>query len=192
MNRRWVVPFWRFCFVALLLVDETLAQVYIHKTLANGSPIVGRETESSSRKSVEEFLGIPFAQPPVGNLRFRKPVRVKPWSRELKCLEPPNSCPQTPDTYWNDFPGATMWNADKKSEDCLYLNVWVPKVENRRKPLSVMVWVYGGGFWSGTSTLDVYDGKTFAAEEEVIIVSMNYCINSNIKHLKYCTIIYSV
>lgn len=53
-----------------------------------------------------------------------------------------------------------MWNPNTKlSEDCLYLNVYVPGKFDPSKKLAVMVWVYGGGFWSGTSTLDVYDGR---------------------------------
>uniref|UniRef100_A0A915CUY3 acetylcholinesterase n=1 Tax=Ditylenchus dipsaci TaxID=166011 RepID=A0A915CUY3_9BILA len=60
------------------------------------------------------------------------------------------------------------------SEDCLYLSLYVPeKVDSTRK-LAVLVWVYGGGFWSGSATLDVYDGKIFSSEEDVIIVAMNY------------------
>lgn len=53
-----------------------------------------------------------------------------------------------------------MWNANTPlSEDCLYLNVYVPGRIDPNKKLAVMVWIYGGGFWSGTSTLDVYDGR---------------------------------
>ncbi|VDO27910.1 unnamed protein product [Haemonchus placei] len=67
---------------------------------------------------------------------------------------------QSFDTYFGEFYGATMWNANTPtSEDCLYLNVFVPGKVNANRRLAVMVWVYGGGFWSGTSTLEVYDGK---------------------------------
>lgn len=62
------------------------------------------------------------------------------------------------------------------SEDCLYLNVWVPRP--RPVKLTVMVWIFGGGFYSGTSTLDIYDGKLLASEENVIVVSMNYRVAS--------------
>ncbi|KAK6017712.1 hypothetical protein OSTOST_16763, partial [Ostertagia ostertagi] len=64
------------------------------------------------------------------------------------------------DTAFGNFSGATMWNANTPtSEDCLYLNVFIPGKVDPNKRLAVMVWVYGGGFYSGTSTLEVYDGK---------------------------------
>ncbi|CAK5072240.1 unnamed protein product [Meloidogyne enterolobii] len=58
--------------------------------------------------------------------------------------------------------------------DCLYLNIYVPGEIDREKRLPVLFWIYGGGFWSGTASLDVYDGKIFAGEENVIIVTVNY------------------
>lgn len=67
-----------------------------------------------------------------------------------------------------------MWNApNRKSEDCLYLNVWSPTT-NGRTSFPVMVWIYGGSFFSGTAALKVYDGRYLAAFGQVIVVSMNY------------------
>uniref|UniRef100_A0A915JZ30 acetylcholinesterase n=1 Tax=Romanomermis culicivorax TaxID=13658 RepID=A0A915JZ30_ROMCU len=125
------------------------------------------------------------------------PLRKRPWNNVFNATSLPNSCHQNLDTYFEagTFFGADMWNANTKmSEDCLYLNIWVPgrlttlkdffndpstgdtngKRNRRTEKLPVMVWIFGGGFWSGTSTLNVYDGKILAAEENVIIVSMNY------------------
>ncbi|RCN49662.1 Carboxylesterase [Ancylostoma caninum] len=71
-----------------------------------------------------------------------------------------------------------MWNANTPtSEDCLYMNIFVPGKIDPTKRLAVMVWVYGGGFWSGTSTLDVYDGRILPVEENIILVSMNYRVS---------------
>jgi acetylcholinesterase len=71
-----------------------------------------------------------------------------------------------------------MWNANvPMSEDCLYLNVYTPGILNPKRKLAVLVWVYGGGFWSGCATLDVYDGKILSSEEEVIVVTMNYRVS---------------
>ena len=127
-------------------------------------------------KSVDAFLGIPFAKPPVGPLRFRHPQPLDPDNNIYNATKLPNSCYQLPDpTFGPDFPGTNMWNpATKVSEDCLYLNVWVPKTQPRIKKSAVMVWIYGGGFYSGTTTLNLYDGKIMAAETNVIVVSINY------------------
>jgi len=113
-----------------------------------------------------------------GNLRFRHPRHVDKWDPEiLNATTPPNTCVQILDTLFGDFPGAAMWNPNTPmSEDCLYINVVVPKP--RPKNAAVMVWIFGGGFYSGTSTLDVYDPKTLVSEENVIVVSMQYRVAS--------------
>ena len=72
-----------------------------------------------------------------------------------------------------------MWNANTQvSEDCLYLNVWTPcPTYTRSSTFSlapVMVWIYGGGFTSGTSSLNIYDGRFLSKSEDVVVVSMNY------------------
>lgn len=70
-----------------------------------------------------------------------------------------------------------MWNPNTPvSEDCLYLNVWTPRVNNSQAqaPLPVMIWIYGGGFTTGTSSLDLYDPRYLVKSEDVIVVSMNY------------------
>lgn len=145
--------------------------------LQDGSPVVGQEVYGKNGKLATEFLGIPFAEPPLGRLRFRKPEPKRPWRSIFNATKQPNACVQSPDTYFGDFQGSSMWNPNvPTSEDCLYLNVWVPgKLTPDRSPkLTVMVWVYGGGFWSGCTSLPVYDGKILASEENVIIVAMNY------------------
>ncbi|KAE9554135.1 hypothetical protein FO519_002672 [Halicephalobus sp. NKZ332] len=150
----------------------------VHVTLNDGSPVVGELVQSIHGKEVVQFLGIPFAEPPVGKLRFRKPVPKKPWREPLLATTPPKSCVQSLDTYFGDFDGATMWNSNvPMSEDCLYLNVHVPEKVDPGKKLPVLVWVYGGGFWSGCATLDIYDPKIFCSEENVIIVAMNYRVS---------------
>lgn len=130
-----------------------------------------------SGKKVDAWMGIPYAQPPIGALRFRHPRPIDKWQGVLNATKPPNSCVQIVDTVFGDFPGATMWNPNTElSEDCLYINVVVPRP--RPKNAVVMLWIFGGGFYSGTSTLDVYDHRTLAAEENVITVSMQYRVAS--------------
>lgn len=129
--------------------------------------------ENVNGKQVDSFLGIPFAKPPVGDLRFKHPLPAEPWEGIFNATEKPNTCWQAPDTTYPGFRGSEMWNPNTKmSEDCLYLNVWVP--HPRPRDATVLVWIYGGGFYSGTSTLDVYDARIFTAEENVIIASMQY------------------
>ncbi|KAK0404447.1 hypothetical protein QR680_017458 [Steinernema hermaphroditum] len=162
--------------VHLLLAQPILGDVLV--TLHDGSPLIGENMPSPSGKLISQFLGIPFGEPPIGKLRFRKPRPKQPWRQPLNATIPPKSCVQSLDTYFGDFEGATMWNTNvPSSEDCLYLNVYVPGRVDPQKRLAVMVWVYGGGFWSGCSTLDVYDGKILAGEENVIVVSMNYRVS---------------
>lgn len=147
--------------------------------LHDGSPLVGREVVAENGKLVTEYLGVPFAEPPIGNLRFRKPIPKQPWRSLLNATSMPLACIQSEDTAFGDFEGATMWNANTPtSEDCLYLNMIVPGKVDPSKRLAVMIWIFGGGFWSGCATLDVYDGKIFASEENIIFVSMNYRVSA--------------
>ncbi|XP_077496732.1 acetylcholinesterase-like isoform X3 [Amblyomma americanum] len=140
--------------------------------------VKGFITNSSQGKPVRVFYGIPYAKPPIGMLRFSRPVPNDPWTGVFNATAKPNSCVQTVDDTYGNFSGSVMWNANTNmSEDCLKLNVWTP-VPSSKKPLAVLVWIYGGGFYSGTSTLDVYDARYLVSEEDVIVVSMNYRVAS--------------
>lgn len=151
---------------------------FVQVKLQNGSPLVGVESSSSVGKSVVEFLGIPYAEPPIGRRRFKKPAPKGPWTSDFHANKWGAACMQTPDTYFGNFSGSTMWNPNvPTSEDCLYLNVWVPGALDLTKKRQVMVWVYGGGYWSGCASLKVYDGKILSTEEDVILVSMNYRVS---------------
>nr|AOS89450.1 acetylcholinesterase 1 [Apolygus lucorum] len=137
----------------------------------------GTTLAAATGKLVDAWLGIPYAQKPLGKLRFRHPKPIDKWDHILNATRPPNTCIQIIDTVFGDFPGATMWNPNTLlSEDCLYLNVIVPKP--RPTNAAVMVWIFGGGFYSGSATLEVYDPKTLVSEENVILVSMQYRVAS--------------
>ncbi|XP_004616283.1 cholinesterase [Sorex araneus] len=127
--------------------------------------------------TVSAFLGIPYAQPPLGSLRFKKPQYFPKWSDIWNATKYANSCYQNIDQSFPGFRGSEMWNPNTDlSEDCLYLNVWVPMP--KPKNASVMIWIYGGGFQTGTASLNVYDGKFLARVERVIVVSMNYRVGA--------------
>ncbi|XP_068443775.1 acetylcholinesterase [Clinocottus analis] len=138
----------------------------------------GIRTPVPDRSYVTSFLGIPFGEPPVGKRRFRRAEPKRPWQGVYEANAYPNACYQFVDTTYPGFQGSEMWNPNREmSEDCLYLNVWVPS-SPRPHNLTVMVWIYGGGFYSGSSSLDVYDGRYLAHSETVIVVSMNYRIGA--------------
>lgn len=126
-------------------------------------------------QDVYAFLGIPYAEPPVADLRFRKPVPVKPWTKIYQANKKPFPCLQT-DFYINNNVTVISTNS---TEDCLYLNVWTPardcvlgKAGCQLK--SVMIYIYGGTFSFGSSGWDWYDGKEFTSRGDVVMVSMNY------------------
>nr|XP_034992047.1 acetylcholinesterase isoform X1 [Zootoca vivipara] len=126
---------------------------------------------------VSAFLGIPFAEPPVGPRRFLRPEPVKPWSHELDASSYRHACYQVVDNTYPGFHGTEMWNPNHNmSEDCLYLNVWVPSP--RPKNATVLVWIYGGGFYSGSSSLDVYDGRFLTYTQNVVLVSITYRVGA--------------
>ena len=163
-------------FVALWSIGVTWAIDPLVITTEKGQ-VRGKTIKTPSQNSVDVWYGIPYAQPPIGDLRFRHPIPIHSWQGIKDTKELPNSCVQIIDEFFGDFEGATMWNTNtEQSEDCLYLNVIVPKP--RPKDAAVIVWIYGGGFYSGTSTLDVYDYKTLAAEQNIVIVAPQYRVAS--------------
>ena len=87
---------------------------------------------------IDAWLGIPFAEKPIGNLRFKRPVPIKGWDDILNATELPNSCYQLRDLVFENFPGAEMWNPNTNvSEDCLYLNIWAPYPRPRNAAVMV-------------------------------------------------------
>ncbi|XP_058894682.2 acetylcholinesterase isoform X2 [Kogia breviceps] len=127
---------------------------------------------------VSAFLGIPFAEPPVGPRRFLPPEPKRPWPGVLNATAFQRVCYQYVDTLYPGFEGTEMWNPNRElSEDCLYLNVWTT-YPRPVSPTPVLVWIYGGGFYSGASSLDVYDGRFLAQAEGTVLVSMNYRVGA--------------
>jgi para-nitrobenzyl esterase len=112
------------------------------------------------------YKGIPYAAPPVGELRWREPQPVEPWSDVLACESYGPACPQ-PDSDWTG-----MMDVGYTDEDCLYLNVWTP-AQSPDEKLPVMVWIHGGAFTSGAGSLPIYDGHNLA-DKDVVVVTINY------------------
>jgi para-nitrobenzyl esterase len=136
-------------------------------TLATGAavqtdrgPVTGKLNPRS-----RAFLGIPYAAPPTGALRFMPPQPARPWTAARDATRFGADCIQS-DALWSGMTGPT-------SEDCLFLNVWTPyPVPGKRLP--VMVWIHGGGFISGGSSTGMYNGRQLVERHPVLVVSLNY------------------
>lgn len=118
---------------------------------------------------IQIFRGVPFAAPPVAELRWREPQPVAPWSGIRQAAEFAPRCMQQP--LFSDM----MFRSAAPSEDCLYLNVWTPaKLEgSQHRKLPVLAYVYGGGFMAGDSSEKRYDGAALA-RRGIVVVTMNY------------------
>jgi para-nitrobenzyl esterase len=125
--------------------------------------------EGVNEQGVRVYKGIPFAAPPVGDFRWRDPQPVVPWTgvREARSFAP--ICPQMSES----LPGAP---SEPKSEDCLYLNVWAPATTAKAK-VPVMVWIYGGGWTSGSPSIPNYWGDRLA-KRGVILVTIAYRVGA--------------
>lgn len=109
------------------------------------------------------FRGIPYAEPPTGELRWREPRSVKPWSETLNANHFGAVCPQH---SWQAIDGMPM------SEDCLTLNIWTPDL-NPKQPLPVMLWIHGGSFKKGTGAWAKTEASRLA-RKGVVVVTINY------------------
>jgi len=142
------------------------------RTLSTGD-IIGLQ----GKHGAHVWLGIPYAQPPVGDLRWKAPLRALPWEGRKEMLGYGVRCPQ--------LPGIANIDVDRAYvgvEDCLRLNVWAPTYHKDGVPtadeaLPVMFWIHGGGNSVGSGGSDlvqIYDGSMMATEQKVIVVSVNY------------------
>jgi len=120
-----------------------------------------------SEDGIYVFKGIPFAAPPVGAFRWRPPQPVKKWTGELDASKFGPNCAQA---GWGAAPGTV---AEGSSEDCLYLNVWMPANRRAKSKLPVMVWIHGGGFTGGSGSSPQNFGHEFA-KQGVVLVTFNY------------------
>jgi para-nitrobenzyl esterase len=147
--------------IIILLSTVAAARADVVKT-ANGA-IEGSGVQPSG---VRIFKGVPFAQPPVGDLRWQEPQPVKNWTGTRAAREFGPRCMQA--RIFDDM----VFRSNGVSEDCLYLNVWTPAKSNREQ-LPVLVYFYGGGFVSGDSSEPRYDGESMAAKG-IVVVTVNY------------------
>ncbi|MEJ2244683.1 MAG: carboxylesterase family protein [Acidobacteriota bacterium] len=125
--------------------------------------VTGGTIEGVEQDGIFSFKGIPFTAPPVGDLRWKAPEPVQPWSGVKKADAFAPGCMQAANSMGNTAP---------VSEDCLYLNVWTP-AKTQGEKLPVVYWVHGGGFSGGSTSTPMYDGTGFA-NKGVVLVSVAY------------------
>ncbi|UII25603.1 carboxylesterase family protein [Fulvivirga maritima] len=155
-------------FIIVYALQGIQAQVPkpVKLTIENGKI----EGFNDDEQHVDKFLGIPYAQPPVGELRWKAPQPLTDWSetRDTKKFGP---TPMQADVF-----GDMVFRSEKMSEDCLYLNVWTPDSRKKNAALPVLVYFYGGGYVAGGSSEPRYDGASMA-QKGIVTVTVNYRLN---------------
>ncbi|HEY8931555.1 MAG TPA: carboxylesterase family protein [Mucilaginibacter sp.] len=132
-------------------------------TIANGT----LEGTFNAATKIRSFKGIPYAAPPVGNLRWKAPQPAANWQGVLKADHFRHMAMQK--RIFSDM----IFRADTMSEDCLYLNVWTPWTGGVKRKLPVLVYFYGGGFVAGDGSEARYDGESLA-QKGIVTVTINY------------------
>lgn len=123
----------------------------------------------TKKGDVNAFLGIPFAEPPVGNLRFKKPQPKKPWDGVYEATTPPVLCAQSPVRVNKHY---QITKTDRISEDCLLLNIFAPT--NNDSLHAVVLYLHGGGFSFGGLSLGLLDTSVLSAFGNVVTVAVAY------------------
>ncbi|MGA3185770.1 MAG: carboxylesterase family protein [Bryobacteraceae bacterium] len=149
-----------------------LVATFLPLTAAINDPVRVEQGQISgvpgSDPDVRVYKGVPFAAPPVGDLRWRAPKPAADWSGIRKADQFSATCMQTP------YPEGSLYRSEPQpvSEDCLYLNIWTAaKSASDKRP--VMVWIHGGAFTRGSGSTPVYNGEMLA-KKGVVLVTINY------------------
>lgn len=148
-------------FSLLLCCMEAMAQTGPQVTYRDGT------IEGIDSSGVKIFRGVPFAQPPVGNLRWRAPQPVKAWSGVRMAKD------FGPDPMQKKVFGDMVFDSKSQSEDCLYLNIWTPAKKMDEK-LPVLIYFNGGGLVAGSGSEPRYQGLRLARRGNIIVVTANY------------------
>ena len=152
----------------LSILAALVAAVFVSYATAEISEteVTGGRVAGVTADGVVSFKGIPFAAPPVGPLRWRSPQPVRPWTGVKQASSFAPGCMQ------NAGQAGRFGAPPTLNEDCLYLNVWTP-AKTADDKLPVMVWIYGGAFAAGMTSIPTYDG-THLAQKGVVLVSVAY------------------
>ncbi|KAE8442016.1 hypothetical protein EG329_003917 [Mollisiaceae sp. DMI_Dod_QoI] len=123
---------------------------------------------SDLNSAVTSYKGIPFATPPIGDLRWRAPTAPSNWTEVLNATSFGADCAQSYSAL-----GLFSSGSEDISEDCLYMNIWTPTNATSTSNLPVYVWIYGGRFEGGAGSVPTYDGSNMAAKG-IVVVNFNY------------------
>ena len=162
----------------------------IIEVMTDKGPVVGKCNDGVSR-----FLGIPYAAPPVGKLRFMAPVPAEAWTTPLECFDYSYRCPVL--VKWKtmydegDTDNSRRFAAMKRvdvgnmdftegnySEDCLHLNIWTAEeLPAKKSDRPVLFWIHGGGFMSGCVDAEWHDGTHLAKKHGAVLVTISHRLN---------------
>jgi para-nitrobenzyl esterase len=131
--------------------------------------IVSGKIEGRFEEGLYVFRGIPYAAPPLGRLRWQPPAPVEPWTGTGTASSFAPIAPQIPPP-----PGVldVLAALEPQAEDCLYLNIWSPGLDDKRRP--VLFWIHGGAFTMGAGSQPLFDGHHLSTRGDVVVVSINY------------------
>lgn len=157
---------WRFVPLALLAGVAGCSTIDSHFEMTNVVGTTSGPVQGLKVAKLDEFLGIPYAAPPVGNLRWRPPAPVTPSRATLQATRFGSTCAQAP---------RGVFASPSESEDCLYLNVFTPRNNAANAHRPVMVWIHGGGLFSGES--NDYDASALV-RAGAVVVTFNYRVGA--------------
>jgi para-nitrobenzyl esterase len=153
--------------MTLALIAIVFHMPVASQTIGKKVHVQGGTLEGTVSDDVLSFKGIPYAAPPIGDLRWRAPQPVKPWKGVRKATACGHDCVQ------KAIPGDAAASGSTTAEDCLVVNVWRPATGKSGDKLPVMVWMHGGGYLNGGSSAAIFDGSAFA-RQGLVLVSLNY------------------
>jgi para-nitrobenzyl esterase len=162
---------WHFPFGLILLAGISVFAASSATPATTVRTDAGQVSGQTDSNGVTTYLGIPYAAPPVGQLRWRPPQPVTPWKDVRQADKFGDSCMQIKQGSRLPWTDAFMVQ-NAISEDCLYLNVWTTAAGTTKK-LPVMFWIHGGGNSEGSGDVAIYNGKNLA-REDVVVVTINY------------------
>ncbi|XP_019538712.2 juvenile hormone esterase-like [Aedes albopictus] len=154
-----------FLLIGSCVIVSVLSELSAPRVCIDDGCLKGKFFTSQKGNEYEAFLGVPYAKPPVGDLRFMNPQPVEPWTGDYDASFERSKCVQKNDLWINQ--------KVEGDEDCLYINLYKPKQAKRDK-LAVMVYIHGGGYFAGSASKGEFGPDRFMDTEEVILVVLQY------------------